>query len=89
MLPFVKFEKQKTQALNLNTKVVINVDLVQVRQVKKIQVQVDGATEKVLGIEGGLDFQDQDGFKNFRTRNVPVFLEGQYLPTCHKSTEIC
>ena len=56
MLPFVKFEKQKAQALNLNTKVDINVDLVQVRQVKKIQVQVDGATEKVLGIEGGCRF---------------------------------
>ena len=32
----------------------------------------------------GVNFKDWDGFKNFSTGRVPVYLRGQYLTTYHE-----
>ena len=51
---------------------------------KGFRTRVRGQEKRFLEQRVGENVQDYDGFKNFSTGRVTVYLRGQYLATCHE-----
>ena len=87
MVSLVKYKKWKIQDLNLSIQIYIN-DIVYIRQIKRFQDRVRRAVKKYQEQVVGVNIQDRDRFKVFRTEVFQFFrrefcLWGLYVTTCH------